>query len=355
MILWCVLQMSYHQYNQKREARGLSSRAEEKGDSFPKSIPKRKKFIPPKQQKQVSLSPGDQSQILMKRNLEAALSEGTKKIYNRWWSKFSQFCDDRGEVPERADPFLVGRFLSRQGEAHKGLGGVDQARAAIRWGILMARPSKKSPTDSPLIQGVIKGMKRRFFKPVVKKAPFSRGNLKTFLEEIVGQKRSGEIPLKDWRLAAELSLMYLTFSRFEEAKELTLGQVVEEGQDLVVTFKKGKQYQFGEARTSVMAGDSGKNEKLDPVGVVKTYMALLVQKVGRNPNQCLFPVLTGKTAWRKPAAYSVVRSQFKFWMQRAGLSEKVAHNKIYDEETWLCFVEVITLFSLKVSGDKSMV
>ena len=198
----------------------------------------------------------------------------------------------------------------------------------------MARPSSSSPTDTPFIQGVIKGMKRRFFKPVDKKAPFSRGNLRTFLKEIVGQKKkSCEIDLKDWRLAAELSLMYLTFSRFEEAKELTIGQIVEDGSDLVVTFKKGKQYQFGEARTSVMAGASCENDKLDPVSVVKTYMSLLVEKVGRNPDQFLFPVLTGKSAWRKPASYSVVRSQFKFWLRRAGLSEEVAFIN-YDDAAW---------------------
>ena len=324
----------YHQYNSRREARGHTSQFGDKGESLPKLIPAKKRNVFVKQARQVSRVQTEQSQVLLERNLEAALSEGTKKIYRRWWSKFSQFCEDRGKVPQCADPHLVGRFLSMQGEVSTGLGGVDQARAAIRWGILLARPSRRSPTDTPLIQGVIKGMKRRFFKPVVKKAPFSRGNLRTFLEEIVGQRRSGVIDLKDWRLAAELSLMFLTFSRFEEAKELTLEQVVEDGQDLVVTFKKGKQYQFGEARTSVMAGASSKKDKLDPVLVVKTYMTLLVEKVGRKSDQLLFPVLTGKFAWRKPASYSVVRSQLKFWVRKAGLSDEVVFI-FYDDAAWL--------------------
>ena len=334
----------YHHYNKSREARGLSSQVVDKRVSFPKVILSKRKKICKEKAKQAASVPKEMSQVLLERNLEAALAEGTNKIYRRWWSKFSQFCEQRGEVPQRAHPHLVGRFLSKQGEASKGLGGIDQARAAIRWGILMARPSSSSPTDSPLIQGVIKGMKRRFFKPVDKKAPFSRGNLRTFLKEILGQKnKSDEIELKDWRLAAELSLMYLTFSRFEEAKELTIGQVVEDGPDLVVTFKKGKQYQFGESRTSVMAG-APEIDNLDPVSVVKSYMALLVEKVGRNPDQFLFPVLTGKSAWRKPASYSVVRSQFKFWMRRAGLSEEVAFI-IYDDAAWFNMLEVIFRFS----------
>ena len=124
-----------------REARGHRSQLDDKGERFTKSIPAKRRNLVVKQARQGSLVQTEQSQVLLERNLEAALSEGTKKIYRRWWSKFSQFCEDRGKVPQRADPHLVGRFLSTQGEVSKGLGGVDQARAAIRWGILLARPS----------------------------------------------------------------------------------------------------------------------------------------------------------------------------------------------------------------------
>ena len=72
-----------------------------------------------------------------------------------------------------------------------------------------------------------------------------------------------------------------------------------------------------------MAGGSDKIEKRDPVKVVKKYMEKLVERVGNNPNQILFPVLTGKGAMRQPASYGAVRSQFKDWVQRAGLSDEV--------------------------------
>ena len=68
--------------------------------------------------------------------------------------------------------------------------------------------------------------------------------------------------------------------------------------------------------------------------VVKTYMTLLVEKVGRKSDQLLFPVLSGKFAWRKPASYSVVRSQLKFWVRKAGLSDEVAFI-FYDDAAWL--------------------
>ena len=133
ILMVCFLQM-YHLYNKSREARGHSSQVVDKGVSFPKAIPSKRKKTCKEHVKQVSLVPKEQSQVLLERNLEAALSEGTNKIYRRWWSKFSQYCEERGKVPQRADPHLVGRFLSKQGEASKGLGGIDQARAAIRWG-----------------------------------------------------------------------------------------------------------------------------------------------------------------------------------------------------------------------------
>ena len=315
----------YQRYNQERDAKQRRSQVEEKevksSPAFPVK-PKKKRTHP--QGKMKSQAVGEKSQVLMKRNLEAAVADGTKNIYERWWKRFCDFCEKRGEVAVQAGPHLVGRFLSVQAEVAVGLGGVDQARAAIRQKILWAKPSQSSPTDSPLVQGVIKGLKRRFFKPVTKKAPFSREDLRRFLEEIVGAREYKEIAFKDWRLAAQVSLMFLTFSRFEEAKELTVGQIMEKEQDLVVTFAKGKQYQFGESRTSVMAGSSSKNARLDPVGVVKIYMRKLKEQGGLSLNQKLFPVLTGKMAFDQPASYGAVRSQFKYWVRRAGLSNEVA-------------------------------
>ena len=317
----------YQRYNQKRYAQRMESQAEEKGGkpSLAVSVKVKEKRIitDPRGKRTGSQAVREESRVLMKRNLEAALAQGTKKIYERWWRRFCDFCEVRGEVAVQAGPDLVGRFLSVQGEASAGLGGVDQARAAIRLNILLAKPGQSSPTDSPLVQGVIKGMKRRFFKPVSKKAPLSREDLRRLLEEIVGTREDQDIAFKDWRLAAQVSLMFLTFSRFEEAKELTVGQIMEKGQDLVVTFAKGKQYQFGESRTSVMAGNSSRNVRLDPVGVVKLYMRKLKEKGGLGPNQKLFPALTGKMAFEQPASYGAVRSQFKYWVRRAGLSDEV--------------------------------
>ena len=57
------------------------------------------------------------------------------------------------------------------------------------------------------------------------------------------------------RLAAQISLMFLTFARYEESAVLKVGQVQKDGGNLIVMFRKGKTCQYGKARMAVIAGD----------------------------------------------------------------------------------------------------
>ena len=50
------------------------------------------------------------------------------------------------------------------------------------------------------------------------------------------------------RLAAQISLMYLTFRRYQESAALKGDQVHKEEGNLIMMFAKGKNYQYGESR-----------------------------------------------------------------------------------------------------------
>ena len=56
-----------------------------------------------------------------------------------------------------------------------GLGGVDHARAAVRFFWKLEYPDEDSPTDSFRVSSVVKGIKRRFAKPVEQEEAFESG------------------------------------------------------------------------------------------------------------------------------------------------------------------------------------
>ena len=96
--------------------------------------------------------------------------------------------------------------------------------------------------------------------------------------------------------------MYCTFSCFEESVGLQVHHVVEEDGSFVVNFPKGKQYQFGEARMSVIL--SQPQLPINPVIVLKQYLARLD---ALSKAKWLFPSLkcVGKkvVAVDKPVSY----------------------------------------------------
>ena len=64
--------------------------------------------------------------------------------------------------------------------------------------------------------------------------------------------------------------MYCTFARFEEVKQLKVEQLLLSEGDVVVTFRKGKTYQMGEARKAVIPG--GVYEGFNSTKVLKAYL-----------------------------------------------------------------------------------
>ena len=114
--------------------------------------------------------------------------------------------------------------------------------------------------------------------------------------------------------------MFLSFSRFEESSALLRSQVKKSQGDLLVTFKKGKNFQYGEARKSVIAGQPGPK---NPVSVILSYMDRLAT-VDKSIDGFLFPALrsttNGDSVLARPASYDSVLRQFKEVLLEAGVT-----------------------------------
>ena len=257
---------------------------------------------------------------LVEKNLNSALANSTSKQYKYWWKRFEEFCTANGRQMEPFSDLTAAAYLSCLAEESAGIGGVDQARAALRYFHNLKFPGITSPTDSVRISSVLKGIKRRFQKPVSKKKPLESEDFSRLLAFITKNGDFNNLRLVELRFAAQISLLYCTFSRYEESAGLELNHIDEDGQDLLILFPKGKQYQYGEARMGVMTNQP--QLAVNPVDVVKVYLHQLKTYPGEG--EVLFPTLKcqGKQTFRlgKPASYDCVMKQFKLYAKDAGIS-----------------------------------
>ena len=255
-------------------------------------------------------------------NLENALAPSSSGQYDYWWSRFRVFCKEFDRKCLPFDLLTCSAFLSHLAENSEGIGGVDQARSALRHKHYLHFPNVVSPTESVRVDSVIKGIKRRFKKPVQKKRPLVPKDFQKLLMAITEGGKMDGIKMSVLRFAAQISVMYCTFSRYEESCALRPSDILEEGGDLVVVYPKGKQYQYGEARESVMLSQPGL--EINPVEVVKIYMRRL-SELG-NVAGLLFPSFrySGKklVVLKKEASYDCVLNQFKLYAGKAGVSGK---------------------------------
>ena len=259
---------------------------------------------------------------LIKINLSSALSVGSKDKYQRHWHFFTKFCNFFDRVPLPASSFTVSAFLSFKAEAGKGMGGVLQARSALRHFHVLHFPEQKPPTDSLMVSGVIKGIRRRFQLPCRKKKPLNPKDFDILLTCITEKGNLGSLGFAQLRFAAQISVLYLTFARWEETAALLVKNVRFSKRFVVISYPKGKNFQFGESRKGVMVGGLGLT--VDPVEVVKFYLGKLSECSGRD--DILFPAMRAqgkKTAvLPKVASYNAVLSQFRKFASLACISGK---------------------------------
>ena len=247
---------------------------------------------------------------VMEDNVEHALSVNSTSQYGYWWNRFDKFCVKFNRQKQPFNAITAAGFLTWLAEESQGLGGVDQARSALRHFHYLEYPDITSPTEGMRVDMVVRGIKRKYKKPVQKKKPLSTNDFQKLLVAIVDGCSFDDMKLVDLRFAAQLSLLFCTFSRYEESAALEIMHLEEDGDDLVVLFPKGKQYQFGEARESVIL--SQPHLEFNPVEILRQYLGRI--KTFSNV-KWLFPALKcrGKKVGLAdvPVSYDCLLKQFK--------------------------------------------
>ena len=262
--------------------------------------------------------------LMWKRSLEArakdekaALASSTASQYRGWWERYHKFLSHCSKMELLYKSEGVTAFLAHLAEESKGLGGVSTAKAALAHTFKTEGFNVvENPANSVQVKLVMRGIHRRFALPPTKKTPITLEQLEKVVRAATHNLNWNSCKLVDFRLAAQLTFMFATAARYGEAREIKCGQMSKQGNHLHILFKKGKTYQFGENRSSVIADRPGK--AFNPRVLLEEYWKRLNSAGRGESDDYLFPNLGQKA--KEPASYSAVLNQFKHFLKVAGVT-----------------------------------
>ena len=252
------------------------------------------------------------------RDEQAALASSTAAQYKIWWSRYHEFLSKCGKEELLQTSEGTAAFLAHLAEEAKGLGGVDMAKAALSHQFKTGGLSgDKNPANSVQVDIVMRGIHRRFTQPPTKKTPTSRGQLEKVVREATDNLNWKSCKLVDFRLAAQVTFMFATAARYEEAREIKCNQLETQGGNLHILFQKGKCYQYGENRSSVIADRP--DMEFNPKLLLEEYLSRLRESGQGEGNDYLFPNMSRKKS-KEPASYPAVLKQFRYFLEKAGVT-----------------------------------
>ena len=117
------------------------------------------------------------------------------------------------------------------------------------------------------------------------------------------------------RFISFILTLYSSFGRYEEVSQLKLSDVNTEVSGLILSFKKGKSYQYGESHIGVVSNLPGLD--FNPSRVLSLYIdrVAFLHANSDTPSDYLFPACrySGREehSHDKPVSYSVILKQFK--------------------------------------------
>ena len=164
------------------------------------------------------------------------------------------------------------------------LGPVKMAQAAIRY--FHVKHGGVSPTDDSKVAQLLVALKRKLGKPVVKRAPINSEMLLSLVKHFLPEGMESPQNVLNFRWACLFSIQYFASARFEEAIHLNIGDLIfTPDLNVLVTFRKAKNNQYGNALQSVI---SNMDSLHCPFGMLKIYINILVE-ARQGFNDALFP------------------------------------------------------------------
>ena len=199
--------------------------------------------------------------------VRASRSEATLKAYASDWADFTLWCDNSGLESMPATPATVAAYLAELADPDddrppRAVSTIERRRASISEAHKLAGAA--NPALDPLVKQVMKGIRRQLgVAPRNRKAGLSTADIKAMVSGL------DETKLIDVRDKALLLLAFATALRRGSLAALTVTDIEDHPQGLLVHLRKSKTDQEGKGRRIEVA--YGDHSQTCPVRAYRTW------------------------------------------------------------------------------------
>jgi site-specific recombinase XerD len=257
------------------------------------------------------------------RYVQAARAANTIRGYRSDWAEFTSWCAQTGHDAFPATSAAVAGYLTALAGHGAAVGTMSRRLSSIRFAHRLR--DLPDPTENARVVAVWEGIRRTHGAPPVQATPLMPPELFDVLAACpttkrwaAGSKRASETDLAGARDRVLLLVGFVAAMRRSELSALTLQNIGDHENGLVLTLPRSKTNQYGDAVELVVLPRSGNPDRC-PVAAVKTWMQL----AGIAEGPLLRPVSKGNRALPRPLTAAAVNDLVKAAVARAGLNSDV--------------------------------
>lgn len=269
--------------------------------------------------------------------LSSKAASTTKKYmgaFNRWKRWASQFPEIK---PFPASPLHISLYIADLKKSAGTKATIEAAVYGIRWAHQVA--GLETPTDHPVVQMAMEGIRKQLGKPTVKKQPITP----EILRELVGKVGGARASLADVRGLCICLLGYAGFLRHDEIVKLCFSDVSFKHEHVELMIRSSKTDKYRDGATVVIARTGS---PVCPVAMLRRYIGMTKEPAGSRKH--LFRPINAKRQMLKDGklSYSAVRevvlgllkkvvedtSVFGVHSLRAGGATAAANSGVHDRQ-----------------------
>lgn len=197
--------------------------------------------------------------------ISAARTESTRRVYAYTWGQWARWCAERNLPPLPGDPAALCAYLTERAAEGIAMSSLDGACTAIRH--VHRMHAAADPVACEAVRQVRLGLRRTYGTAPRRLArPLSTDDVRQIL---TGIDRTDPIGIRDTAL---ILLGYASAMRRSELTALTLLDVEEKADGLLVTVRRSKTDQQGHGQTVAVA--RGVHPQTDPVATLAAWRRL---------------------------------------------------------------------------------
>ncbi len=197
--------------------------------------------------------------------INAARTESTRRVYAYTWGQWARWCAARDLVPLPGDPAVLCAYLTERAADGIAIASLDGACTAIRH--VHRMHAAPDPVASETVRQVRLGLRRTYGTAPRRLArPLSTGDIRQILTSI---DRTTPVGIRD---TAIILLGFASAMRRSELTALTLLDVEEKPDGLLVTIRRSKTDQEGQGQLVAVA--RGTHPDSDPVAALAAWRSL---------------------------------------------------------------------------------